>query len=141
MGSVWNDESKLEALAAILASSRVTNAKLMLFKTLTSIDDTTTYSTFASNEVTSSGYARQTASGWSSPAMSGHRAVSIASVVTFNAPSGSPSDTITGWALVDDSNSKIIVADLYATPFAIPAGDVYRTSPVLTFRGENNSNP
>ena len=141
MSAVYNDESKNEVLAAILASSRITNARFMLGTTLAAIDHDTPYATFAAVEAAWTGYARQVLSGWTTPVLSGLYSISLAAMVTISNSSGSTSPTITWWAIVDNTASKIVQAGLYPAPFTIPDSDVYRTTPVLTFKGEINSLP
>src|SRR5262245_14252632 len=141
MAAVWNNENKPETLQAILDSTALVNAQLLLFTTITSITDATPFSTFTGNEVSFTGYSRQNVEGWSFPSMSGHRAVSVSEIITFLNSGGSPSPTITGWALIYPDSSHVIVADLYSTPFSIAAGGAYTTALVLTFRGEVDHTP
>jgi len=141
MSAVWNNENKAESLQAILDSAALADAKLLLFDTIAAIDDEMTYAEFEADEVSFTGYARQDVGSWSAPTISAHRALSLSGIVAFTNSGVSPSSSITGWALVDEAEEKVIIAGLYDSPFVIAAGGTYSTALLLTFRGEQNSAP
>jgi len=136
MTAVWNNETKPSTLADILAGTNVPNAKLALLTGVGTITDADSFATITALEVSFTGYARQTVSGWSSPSMAGHRAVAVSALVVFTNSGGSASPSINGWALLDTTLNKVIIADKYSAPFTIAAGTAYTTAIVLTFRGE-----
>lgn len=138
------DQSKVALLTQLLAGGPFagSNCKMMLFDTLTSLDHADTLSTLTAHEAAFTGYARQTVSGWGTPAlMADFHARAQAATVTFSNSGGSPSSTITGWALVDDGAGKVMQAGLYDTPFAIGASEDYLTTPFWTLTGEISSEP
>jgi len=142
MAAVWNNESKPQTMDAIVAGSRFTNAKMMLLGgAIASISQGDSYATLAAFEVAFTGYARQSVSGWSPASLSANKGTTVSATLAFTNSGGSASPTIKGWALVDDTNSKIIVADLYTTPFTIAAGTAYATAAVLTYTGDATVTP
>ena len=144
MNAVTFDESKIALLTQQLAAGPFagSNCKMMLFDTLTALAHTDTLSTLSAHELAFSGYARQTVTGWGTPTLTSDKhARSQAGTVTFSNTSGSPSNTITGWALVDTAASKVIHAGLYDTPFVIGDGEDYLTTPFYLLTGEIGSEP
>lgn len=139
-----NDGSKTRILNAFLTQPPFdgANCTLMLFDTLVALAHDTSYAALTAHEAAFSGYARQVVTGWGSSVLTADfHARSQAGTVTFDNSGGSPSSTLTGWALIDEANSAVIMAGLYDAPFAIPDGQSYLTTPFFLYTGEIGSEP
>jgi len=141
MSSVWMDESKPDVQDAILSSAMFSNAKLCLLGGITAIDAGDSFATIIAYEVNFTGYARQPVSGWSPAVMSGHDALSASAACLFLNTGVVNSPSIDGWAVINETDGKLIWSDLYTTPFVIGPGAPYSTSLLDLFSGKANVKP
>lgn len=144
MLGVVADESKPALCDDLTAGSVLApaNAVLMLYDTIAALTHATVLATLAAHEVAVAGYARQPVTAWGASVLTADfHARSQGNTLTFTNSSGGASSLITGWALVDSGAGKIIQSGLYDTPFTIPAGQVYLTTPFFTFTGEIGVEP
>lgn len=144
MNGVVFDESKIALLLQQLAGGIFLsgNCKMMLCDTITALDHTDTLATLAANEVTFTGYARQTVGSWGTPVLTADlHARAQGATVTFSNTGGGASSTITVWALVDTAGGKVIQAGLFNTPFTIPGSSDYLLTPFFLYTGEIGSEP
>lgn len=93
-----------------------------------------TASTYTAIEASWTGYARQTAGGWSSPAIVGsHVAETEADLMTFTVTSGGTGANVYGYFCV--SGSDIVQAEEFASP--IPVTDGVPISLLLKWHEQN----
>jgi hypothetical protein len=142
MNGVILDDSKVKLATNQVANAPFTTLQMGLFTTLTALTHATLTATIIADELSVSGYSRQTVSGWGTPTITADfHAITYASTVTFNNSSGSSSALITGWFLYDTAASKIVAAGLFDNPFVILAGSSYITTPFWQLTGEIGSEP
>lgn len=88
-------------------------------------------------EVTGTGYARQTITGWSAAILLGdNHAYSQATVVTFGPAGAGDWDEATGWFWVDTTLNQLVAAARFTLPFTLPNGESFPFAPYDTLTGE-----
>lgn len=84
------------------------------------------------------GYADQAVSAWTASVLTADfHALSNAGEVTFHNSSGADTPTIMGWMLYSTvGGNRLLSAGLFSTPFVIPNGNDYKTTPSWQLTGE-----
>ena len=141
-GILLNDDKIWLLEQYLIAAPFATNLDMGLFTTLTALTDATTSAAIVAAELVVSGYVRQPVNTWSSPVLdAAFDAVSNAAPVTFDNTSGGPTASITGWFYFETVNALCLMAGLFPTPFVIPAGGTFVTTPYYQLNSQVTANP
>lgn len=122
-----------------VSGSVFANLHLALLTTgIPSITHATVYSDLSPFIPSFTGYANQAVGSWGASVLTADfHAKALAAEVTFHNGSGSTSPTIVGWMMYTTTGgNKLVDAGLYGTPFAILAGQDYKTVPSWQDTGE-----
>lgn len=89
-------------------------------------------------EVTGTGYARQTVSGWlTSILLADGHAYSVAPPCTFTDGGSGDWDEATMWFWWDITNSRLVAVNRFTTPFTLGVSESKNLTPVALFTGES----
>lgn len=138
MDGVTPNEGKIPQLTQLLAATVWSNAKIGLSEADITPDADTVAADLTVDEVSVSGYSRQSLTGWSTPAIDGSdRAVSEADDVTFLNTSGGDSGIIYTWFFIDNTFGTLLEAGRFSTPFVLIASTgSYTTTPFVRLGSE-----
>lgn len=106
MAGVWSDQGIADALDAITADVPVSTAKLRLFKSNTSISNTTVLSDLT--ESTFAGYSAQNLTSWSLSAVTAHVAKSDPAAISWTITSGT--EAVYGWYATNSAGTRLLWA-------------------------------
>lgn len=137
MDGVICDESKVKLVTNEVANPPFTTLQMLLSLANITPTETTVAADLTGSEVAVTGYARQTVTGWGTPALDGaHRAATYAGSVTFLNTGVVPSGTIYTWGFIDTATGHLVVAGRFAVPFILAAvSGTYSAVPIWRSTG------